>query len=256
MFFNAPNKSVLAVVTNYGFSAAADDQKAELGKHFDTILIDSSSPTPPVEADIVIPNRYYPGLWNSAVEATLAGHYEWLLFVASDIQISNFGELAGFIKSACAQRYIGLYTPSLTLDSRLAFPACFSRNTGTLRECFICEGFFFLVRTKIVSRLYPVDQLINVYGWGIDVFTAYTTYLMGYRAVVDDRVQIHHPAAIHDISIEDAEAQAARYKTPGAHRFATWSNSQLRHRQKNEQRFAEMGAKIAHARWRMREWLR
>lgn len=223
--------------------------------YFDTILVDNSSPIKPSLVDVVLPNAYYSGLWNAAVSAAVAAKKDWLLFVASDVQIPNIDLVATSIISACSNRYTGLYTPSLRPDSRLAYSACFTRGTGAIRECFVCEGFFFLVRTKIVARLHPVDPSLNMYGWGIDAFTAYMTYKMGYRCVVDDRAQIYHPAATHEISIEDAKVQSARFMTPAALRFVSWSESQLNAMQIDPRRSAGVRSKVAHARWWVREIL-
>ena len=78
---------VLAIVANYGFSTQADHLKRCLEGCIDTILIDNSSPIPPQNADLTLPNSYYTGLWNAAVKQALLSKKEWLLFIASDVKI-------------------------------------------------------------------------------------------------------------------------------------------------------------------------
>jgi len=205
--------SVLAVVTNYDFSDNADTLKASLSHYFETLLIDSSSPSPPKTADRTISNLYYGGLWNEAVKLTQEKEKHWLLFVASDIHIPDVKLLANCIQTVLGDNKIGVYTPSLRYDSRIAFDYCYNRGTGRVRECYLCEGFFFLARTEILAKLYPVDTRDNYYGWGIDIMTAFHAYQAGLKVMVDDQVEIYHPPSSHPISIEQAHQQSVKYLT-------------------------------------------
>lgn len=205
--------SVLAVVTNYDFSDNADALKASLSTYFETLLIDSCSPIPPQTVDRIVPNLYYGGLWNESVKLGLASHKTWLLFVASDIQIPDVKLLANKIEDVLNNDRVGIYTPSLRNDSRIAFDYCYNTGTGKVRECYLCEGFFFLARIEILAKLYPVDVNDNQYGWGIDVMTAFHAYQSGMKVVVDDRVEIYHPASNHPIPIERAYQQVMKYLT-------------------------------------------
>jgi hypothetical protein len=203
--------SLLATVTNYDFSENADRLKNALSDFFETILIDSSSPKPPKFVDITLPNLYYSGLWNEAVRRALLEKKEWLLFVASDVEIFDPSALATHINEVTQVENIGIYTPSLVPKSRTSFDYCRHLNTLRLRECHLIEGFFFLARTKILEHLYPIDVSTNRYGWGVDVLASYYAYKLGLKVVVDDRVQIYHPAARHSISLSEAEKQFKEY---------------------------------------------
>lgn len=207
----SPQNSVLAVVANYDFSANADILKANLSAYFETVLVDSSSPNPPKTVDQIIPNFYYGGLWNESVRIALENQKQWLLFVASDIQIPDVKLLASKIQTMLDKDRVGVYTPSLHYDSRIAFDYCYNRGTGKIRECYLCEGFFFLARTEILAKLYPVSLDDNKYGWGIDVMTAFHAYQLGMKVVVDDRVEIYHPASSHPIPIDLAFQQVMKY---------------------------------------------
>ena len=219
--------SVLAVVTNYDFSTNADDLKARLAAHFETLLVDGGSPTAPRTADVVVPNLYYSGLWNEAVRLTLERRKPWLLFVASDVQISDIDLLAACIRDVLRKKSAGIYTPSLRPDSRASYQASICRGTGRMRECFVNEGFFFLARTNILSRVYPIDLQRNRYGWGVDVMACWHAYRTGHQVLVDDRVTIYHPAAIHSIPAEQALQQQMRYMSKKGKRFLKWTTRRL-----------------------------
>jgi hypothetical protein len=238
---NGMEETVLAIVANYDFSENADVLKACLSRYYKTLLLDNSSPTPPRTVDIILPNHRYVGLWNASVRLALDYNKQWLLFVASDIQIPDVDLLATCLRTVLKKSSVGIYTPSLKLDSRLAYPACFQRKTGKLRECYVTEGFFFLARTKILERLYPVALEVNRFGFGIDLMTAYNAYRTGYKVVVDDRVVIHHPAAIHATPNDQAVEEQMKYMGPEGRRFMKW----LFQRLKREGRLSEIPCRLA-----------
>lgn len=215
-------RDVLCVVTNYAFSDAADELKRLLSASFETILIDNSSPTRPRLADEILPNQRYPGLWNAAVRLAHEKRRPWLLFVASDVTVHDAKALARAVLGAINDTRVGIYTPSLDSTSRLAYPACFQKHSGGLRECFVCEGFFFLARLRVLAPVYPIDIAKNQYGWGIDALACYWAYRRGYRVMVDDSVIIHHPPAVHEIPIEVAKEQSRRYLPKHVSDFILW----------------------------------
>ncbi len=206
------SSDILVCVTNYGFSEEADDLKRRFARRLPTMLIDSSSPTPPRTADLVIANEYYPGLWNAAVRSAVAQRRPWLMFVASDVQIDDVSALCRRAVEASHAPGLGLWTPSLRDDSRVNFPACVNKGSNTLRECCLIEGFFFMARTDVLTRLYPIGRE-NKFGWGADVAACYVAHHSGLAAAVDDRVTIHHPAprAEHQIETDQARDEMLRY---------------------------------------------
>ena len=220
--------SILAVVTNWEFSVNADRMKKRLSRFFPTLIVDSSSSVSPKHVDITIPNTYYPGLWNAAVRAALDAKVDWLLFAASDLCIPDVPLFATRIIEATQDATIGVYTPSLDRTSRLALPCCYRRGTNRLREAFLVEGFFFLVRTSLVADLYPLPEW-NKYGWGVDHMTAYKAYAAGLRAVVDDQVIMHHPASIHShyIDKQQAESDGRQYTSGECDSFVQWCFRQI-----------------------------
>lgn len=197
--------SICAAITNYDFSENADLLKKEFSAHLSTILIDSSSPTPPSSVDLKIDNTYYPGLWNASVKYANENNFEWLMFVASDLQIPNVSLLCTKALEATKEDSIGVYSPSLQIGSRLSFKDCFNGATNALREVGAVEGFFFLARLCILKNIYPVP-LENKYGYLVDVATCYMAHDMGYKVVVDDSVTIFHPVRLSKHSIDVLKA--------------------------------------------------
>jgi hypothetical protein len=220
-------QTVLAVVANYEFSENADILKTNLADHYKTLLIDNSSPTPPRMADIILPNHRYTGLWNTAVRLALEHNKEWLLFVASDVQLPDASLFAACVQTVLKNSSIGIYSPALRSDSRLSYSACFQRGTGKLRECYVVEGFFFLARTNILERLYPVTIEECRFGFGIDLMAAYYAYHTGHKVVVDDRVVIYHPGAIHATPNEQAVEEQMKYMGAEGSRFREWLYQRL-----------------------------
>ena len=207
--------NVCVAITNYDFSENAESLKHSFAPFFPTILIDSDSPQPPETTDISITNSFYPGLWNAAVNHAILNKFEWLMFIASDVQISDAMQVCNRIANAIEQDWIGIYLPSLTNDSRAAFKACINQNSDQLREVFLVEGFCFLARTSILKVLYPIPTT-NQYGWGVDIAACYEAYQQKYSVVVDDQVVIHHPEKnpSHSINDELAFQQLIEYLEP------------------------------------------
>jgi hypothetical protein len=197
--------SLLVAIGNYDFNANADTLKKTFKRHFDTVLIDASSPKPPRSVDTIIPNSYYPGLWNEAVSQASNGKYEWLLFIASDVQLRQSSLLPRCILEACAKPDVGVWTPSVHPRSRCSATGSVWQRTRRTRTCAYVEGFCFMARTAILQQQHPLPAW-NKSGWGVDVITAFLARSQNYKVCVDDRAIIYHPKALADHSIEHAPA--------------------------------------------------
>lgn len=208
--------NVLVSITNYNFSDNADLLKSKFSQNFETIIIDSSSEQPPKSTDITIENIYYPGLWNASVNYAITQKYEWLLFIASDINFifpQTIEEISAPIAEAIGDSTIGAYTASVLRRSRCAYRELICQDTNNIRilDTYI-EGFMFLCRTSILSKLYPIDHTINKYGYNLDVIMCRIARYMGYKVVVDDRLCIYHPPSIHPIGKTLAFKQGEAYE--------------------------------------------
>jgi SAM-dependent methyltransferase len=196
---------VLVVIANYDFSENADLLKSELIRYFPTVIIDSSSPIPPTGVDILIPNQFYPGLWNESVNHTSKNGHKWLFFIASDVQVKDVPSLAKYILLATRNDEIGVYSPSLDISSRSSFQMQLNKHTSGLREIGIIEGFCFLARLDLLNQVYPIPSE-NKYGWGVDVLLCKIAYDSNLKVVCDDRIQVFHPVkkSVHLIDEEVA----------------------------------------------------
>jgi len=202
---NYLSEDVCVCITNYDFSDNATDLKNQFSQFFKTILIDSSSPKPPADVDISIPNTYYPGLWNASVNFAIANNFKYLMFVASDLQIRSVKRLCESAREAIDFECIGVYSPSISSNSRVSYPTLINSTTSYIRESGVIEGFFFLARTEILKSIYPISNE-NKYGWVMDVFTCHKCYELDYLTVVDDRIEIFHPAPKSEHMIDPQKA--------------------------------------------------
>jgi hypothetical protein len=170
-------------------------------------------------ADVVIPNDYYPGLWNTAVRTAGENRFKWMMFIASDVQIDDVNAVCRRAVEAIGIPRVGVWTPSLHPDSRTEFRACINKGAQALRECGLIEGFFFLARVDLLACVYPIEKE-NLYGWGADVALNYHAYADGLGSFVDDRVTIFHPASRVDHQIDNAIALQLAYSSFGSGIFA------------------------------------
>lgn len=203
---------ILVCVVNYEFSENADYLKALFSRVANTLLIDSSSPIRPRYADLIIENKYYPGLWNSAVAQAISFDVKWLLFVASDVVVRNPTALLRNIERMVGRVDVGVYSPSLDGNSRCAYFECKFAATGKVRDVPFIEGFFFLARTSLLADMHPIPPA-NEYGWGVDARLCHLARLRGLRVMVDDRCTIYHPAKKKHHAIDEvlAASQANSY---------------------------------------------
>lgn len=201
----ATHESVLVAITNYEFNDNALKLKEFLSASYKTIIIDSSSPGGFEAADIIIENRRYPGLWDEAVKQAIENDFQWLFFVASDLQFLEATLLQECIVEVIRSETINLWTPSIALRSRFSFKSCASQLSSGMRLCGAAEGFCFLARTSMLAKLYPLPADLQ-YGYGIDIVTALYAHESG-LAVVDDRVIVYHPPRRAEHSLDESDAQ-------------------------------------------------
>lgn len=199
-------KTILVSITNYDFNDNASKLKRFFKEHLPTVLVDSTSPTQPEDADWIIPNTHYPGLWNKSVELAIEGNYDYLFFIASDIQFKEASLLFSCLREVAASDDICLWTPSLSQNSRFAFKSTGARLSSGMRYCGAIEGFCFLARIDILRKIYPLSPDIR-FGYGVDIITALYGHQEG-KVVADDRVIIYHPQRKADHQIDEPLAQA------------------------------------------------
>lgn len=182
-------------IANYNFNDNAEKLKKIFSTKFDTILIDSSSDTQPKTTDVVICNKFYPGLWNESVRLSIEENYEWLFFIASDVNFiyPEIDEIHNIVCNIIDDPTIGVYSPSIDKKSRCSFKQNFCQHSKNIRTVDFVEGFIFLARTSILKCIYPVDYTFNKYGWSLDVIMSDVGRYMNFKTVIDDRICVYHP---------------------------------------------------------------
>jgi hypothetical protein len=102
---------------------------------------------------------------------------------------------------------IGVYSPSVTRDSRCAYESLFNQDSGNLRQINLIEGFIFLTRVNLLSSLkIPLER--SKFGWCLDALLCYSAYSVGKIVVVDDRCLVYHPKSINPINDFEAKQEA------------------------------------------------
>lgn len=197
---------ILIAVTNFDHNLNSIVLKQLFAPLYDTVLIDASSPQPLDGADYVIPNNHYPGLFNKSCELAIAGNYEFLFFIASDIEFRESSMLHYCINAAANTEDLYLWTPSLAWDSRFAFKSTGCKPSSGMRNCGAVEGFCFMARVSLLKEIYPIPSDIS-FGYGIDVVLSLKAHEKGVVAV-DDRVIIFHPNRKSEHQIDESCAQA------------------------------------------------
>ena len=198
--------NVMVAVTNFGFAQNATALKKQFEQSFTTVLINCDPVEIPEDTDFSIPNTYYPGLLNHAIQIAQKGGFDWIFFVASDICFTNSCNLEFFVQEAINLEGIGVYSPSVTHNSRTAFELLFSRESAGIREVGIVEGFIFLTRIDLISKL-ATDIDSNFYGWGLDVLLCKLAAQNDLSVVVDDRLSVYHPSKKIEHAIDEEKAQ-------------------------------------------------
>lgn len=204
--------SVLVSIANYNFSANADFLKKNFSIFFDTLLIDSSSETKPDLVDFVILNEFYSGLWNKSVDLAINNNSDWLFFVASDVEIKDFNNTCQRIDFVMKDDTIGVWSPSVTENSRCSFNFMFNQKSQAMRNVPYVEGFCFLCRTCLLKLMYPTPIDQNIYGWTLDILMCNIAKFNNYQVVVDDSVCIFHPKSKFVIDNAKALQDGKAYK--------------------------------------------
>ena len=186
-------QGVLVTVVNHQCNQQAITLKQGFAKLAETCLIDSGSELSEQEReafDQVHGNIYYSGLFNQAVETLLKSNKTWLLFIASDVRVANYGIFMQRLLRAMESKNIGVYSPCSSGSNHRQM---WCKNSGKMRPVAFVEGYCFAARRDLLEKIYPVDAAINRMGWGIDVYLGYYAFKQGLLSVVDDRVRVEHP---------------------------------------------------------------
>lgn len=191
------NGSILCCIFNHNSNDKAIEWYQRLHNDFDTVILDSGScPACSHEAAVNLPNIFYSGLFNEACSLALEKGCKWLMIVTSDIEIddSNAAKLVAAMNEISDSSNVALYQPSCrwSLKGRALYQSV-CHFTGRMRSVNFQEGWFHMVRTDILSDVFPVDCSVNRLGWGIDLALSHIARIRHMLVLVDDRVKVLHP---------------------------------------------------------------
>ena len=162
--------------------------------HGDTLLIDSGSKLNAKQRrhfDIVLPNVYYSGLLNRAHAVLLDSKADWMLFICSDVMISDAGGFISRFRETARNPSIGLIAPAI--DRPCHHRQMQARSFNRRRNVPFVDGYCVAVRKDVLGRVCPIDTSINRIGWGIETHLGYAAKRLGLSAVVDDAIRVAHP---------------------------------------------------------------
>lgn len=186
---------VFAVVFNHGLAEAALALRDVLRESTSAIAVDSGSKLTDRERDafdVCLPNVYYSGLMNVAVEHAIANGAQdddALLVVCSDVGVADARRLVERACAAFERADVGVYAPALSESPHRSMR---SRGRGELRDVMFVEGACFAARIGLFRDFCPVDTSTNAFGWGLDRHLGYVARRKRMRCVVDDGIVVRH----------------------------------------------------------------
>lgn len=185
------DENILICIFNYKHDENARRWRNILFPHFRTMVLDSGNDKV-CDDFIQYPNIYYSGLWNEMKRYSEMGDYEWVGIICSDVEIDdmNADKLIDRIKWLKTTKNIGCW--SLIGDfSGHSNRYAYAKVGGDRYRCF--EGFFQFIRKDILNDIDYIDTSINLYGYGIDFLTCYTSHKKGFINVCQEDISIFHP---------------------------------------------------------------
>ncbi len=208
---------ILFCIFNYHEASNAEFLYHELRPYFRCHIIDADSGQRPDPCDgdtVYLPNVFYSGMMHHAVTMADEGHYPYLFFICSDVQISHEAlmQLKDILLSESFEG-VGVYCPSHADDSYTWVAWSYSRHSGRRRSVAFAEGMLGMYAAPVYKQLEPLD--INPHGWGLDLVACFYARHWGMRVEIDDRLSITHPKGdVHKNTLARDEARAYLMRYP------------------------------------------
>ncbi|HET6224765.1 MAG TPA: glycosyltransferase [Bacteroidia bacterium] len=163
------------------------------------------------EEFVNLPNIYYSGLYNHAYEYAKNNNYKYLLFICSDVIVTEKEAAKMFANLSSGEvGEIGVYSPASTGRSHFQ---CKQQNADGWRIVDFVEGFMFFANMKMLAAISTIDTQLNLYGWGIDIVKGFYSKKMGLLSIIDDGVVVHHPDSVGYSSFEAEDQMMNWFKT-------------------------------------------
>lgn len=180
------------VIVNHNQNQSAIHLKSQFAPFCKTLLLDSGSSISEDEKshfDFQLPNVYYSGLLNQAVECLNHADQKILLFIASDVTITNAEHLLHRVYSAFFEKNAGVYAPSADYSSHNQMAP---RNSSKMSKVTFTDGFCFAASKQILNQICPVDLSINYLGHGLDIYLGFLAMKNGIACLVDYDILVNH----------------------------------------------------------------
>lgn len=189
------NSDILFAILNYKEKENSERLYQMISPYFPCRILDADSGQRPESFNgdtIYLPNIYFGGLLNRAIELAQCGNFTYLFFICSDVCIEQEEFLK--LKDILLQedfRNIAVYCPSHCSSSYTFVHWAYNEGTNKKRVVPCVEAMISMWHMDVFNKLYPCAD--NKYGWGMDICASYYAKALKQKIVIDDRVQIFHP---------------------------------------------------------------
>lgn len=242
-------KKVTFCILTYNDTENAKVWYRRFKDYFDTYIIDTyvvdNNAENPYKAEfgddphiLLEHNVYNGGQRQIAYKLMIDGGRKWMMTVDADVEMRKEEHISRFLHSVetvTNSSDIGVYeccaAPGSKCNGSTQFLPdnlhLFKQGSQGFRVVEGAEGWFRLVKKEIADRIYPFQNFEdNKYGWGGEAHY-YLAKQMGLKTVIDDTVELYHPAGLSYAQYEAVEErkrfmsrfpelgiEEPKYKTP------------------------------------------
>ena len=186
---------VLFCIMNYKEKQNSEQLYKTISPWFPCHILDAESGEKPDAFGgdtIYLPNVFFGGLLQHAIELAKQGNHRFLFFICSDVVFpeEEFIKQKDILLSEDFAN-VGVYCPSHQLDSYTFVKWPYDQGTNKKRVVPCVEALLSMWNTDVYEYIYPCVD--NKYGWGLDICAAHYCLQNHLKQIIDDRVRIYHP---------------------------------------------------------------
>ena len=239
-FYSELKNEVTFCILNYNDTENAKTWYRRFKDYFDTYIIDTyvvdnNAENPYVgefgdDPHIILEHNVYNGGQRQiAYRKMVEDGRKWMMTVDADVEMQDerlVSNLLSSVEKVINSDDIGVYECSAKVGSKCQGTTTlipenlhlYRQGSNGFREVEEGEGWFRLVKKKIADRIYPFQNFEdNKYGWGGEAHY-YLAKQMGLKTVIDDTVELYHPAGLsydNTPAVEERERFMARFPELG-----------------------------------------
>ena len=186
---------VLFTILNYKEATNSERLYRLISPYFACRILDADSGQRPDAFNgdtLFLPNIYFGGLLNRAIQLAQEGNYPYVFFICSDVQIEacEFERMKDIFLSEDF-RDVAVYSPSHSELSYTFVRWGYNAKSNQMRKVPCVEAMISMWSMDIYNAVYPCAS--NKFGWGVDICAAYYARTKHKKIIIDDRVRILHP---------------------------------------------------------------